>query len=285
MLLLPKHLIPAFDHTMSRATAEGERVHTNVGRHEKATAAFSERDKLFFLDDAAMLVAAMARSRDLKELHDPITPTSGEFDLAGTLRLLASEVTVDGNRAARRTLSSNDDYTERGAPPTTNHPAYTFEAAELRTLTGDQSDPANVNPSESEALVVRAPLRTNATGEANLSGTTLTLTLGGPWEERHVSTIADLEGYSGDTGTARVLSVSSNDATVDTALPDGDYDVDFYAHACSRLPERFEGPVVELAAALAFATKADTDGMETALANYQDEIDDNVMPFFDLKDQ
>ena len=161
---------------------------------------------------------------------------------------------------------------DRGMDATAEHPAYVFEAVDLDVYPGP-------NTSGAEADVVEMPVRVERAASGSLSGSTLTISSGNAVEEVHEETlIAFNDGayYGKITDHAGV--------TVDTDAPDGSYSLTFYDYGFTRLPERLEGAVVELAAMLCFAALGDGDRFQTARSNAQDERSAYLMPYFDIND-
>lgn len=273
-MLLPRDLIPAFESTLRRATLSGMRVHTATGRTETGTARFSHESILRYLDIAALLTAARVEAEAVRPLFEGRAPSGGSFDLSQMLRLRGTTPNVNGAVARRRTRTSDAFYSDRGASPTDEDPAYIFEGGQL-VVRGDTE-----NPSGSSIGVVRSPLTTgNAELGVSLSGSTLQTS---ELVSRHEETIIYLDDGS-TVYTARVTA-SGQPATVDTNAPDASYDVTFFDHACSMLSSRHKAAVVEFAATLAFASIGDGDALEASTSNFADEISSDVMAAFDLRE-
>lgn len=279
--LLPKDLIRAVEATLQRANLDGMRVHTAAGRAETGSARFANESILRYCDIAAVHVASLVRAESVRPLFEDRTPSGGSFDLTGILRLRGVTPNVNGTPAYRRTSGSNDYYTDRGAPPTANQPAWQFEGGEFFITDGSK------NPSGSQANFVTCPL----TGEQTVSGDTLTgSTLStDALKEKHEETIAYLVDSSGgatdgDEYSARILDASVSGTDVDTQAPDSTYDVHYFDHACTELGVRHETAVVEFASALCFASIGRSDPLETSLANFDDEVQSDLLPAFDLRE-
>jgi hypothetical protein len=232
-MLLPKHLIPAVERTMNRATTGGMRIHTTVGRAEDGVARFSIQDILSALDLASVQVAARVRSEETPSLVQAITPVGGSFDLSNSLRLDGTGQSVNGEYAYRRTLASNDVYSADGRAPSDTDPAWVFEGGVLDVI-GD-----SVNGSGAQATHVQVPQTTATTASATKSGGTIT---GFQWEEYHEETV-----FLIDAGAHEGRLVDWGTGEVDTAAPDGTVNVTAFRHACVDLPVNLEEAVVEYA--------------------------------------
>lgn len=276
--LLPKNLISAVEGTLQRATIQGMRVHTAVGRSETGSARFSNQSILFFSDIAAGLLAARSKAESVRPLFEDRTPSSGTIDISETLRLRGVTPNIGGTIARRRTRASDDYYSSRGAGASSENPIFIFEGAEFFIDNG-----ATQNPAGSAASFVKAPRTVQSTEDSvTLSGGQLQST--GFLGDKHEETIAYLEDTnSGDEFTARVLDPSNGN--LDTTAPDADYDVTYFDHACAELGRRHKTAIVEFASALAFASIGEQDTLEAALSNFGDEIQRDVMPAFDLTEQ
>lgn len=276
--LLPKDLISSVEGTLQRATIQGMRVHTAVGRSETGSARFSNESLLRYCDTAVVLIAMRAKAESVRPLFEDRTPSGDEFDVSGTLRLRGVTPEVDGAVARRRTRASNEDYSSRGADPTSEYPAWIFEGGEFFI------EGASRNPSGAQASFVTAPLTTKDVVQGD-SLTSSSLQTDTP-AEKHEETIVYLEdSMSGDTYTARVLDTSASGTDLDTTAPDGTYDVHYFDHACAQLGVQHESAVVELASALCFASLGEGDPLQAALSNYADELQSDIMPAFDLSEQ
>lgn len=271
--ILPKEVISGVLGSLSRAGFGGQRVHTAVGATERGSARFSNLSILQYADMAAVQVAARVRAEHVQDLF---TQKSPPFPLSGILRLLGTSPNVNGTVARRRTQASNEYYKNRGSDPTDEEPAWIFESGEFYI------EGASENPSGAAATFVDAPLTTKSTESSvslsggNLSTDTLT--------EKHEETILYLDDGSNEH-TARVLDTSVAGTDVDTDASGGSYDVSYFDHACSQIDRRHETAIVELAAAFCFASMAEQDALEASLSNFGDEINDALLPTFDLRDQ
>lgn len=284
--LLPKNLIDSVEGTLQRATLDGMRVHTAVGRAETGASRFSVQSILFYCDIAAGLIASRVEAEALRPLFETRAPGdgpntlpggSGQFSIGDTLRLRGVTPSVSDNLARRRTSASNDYYTSRDANPTPEYPAYFFEGGRFYI-----SDGSSENPSGSEASFVTAPL-TTASVETGVSLTGDTLGTTSFLGEKHEQTILRVANDSSQEQTLRLLDAPAG--TVDTTLPDGSYDLRYFDHACSKLGRRHKAAVVEFASALCFASLGEGDALEASLSNFSDEVQADIMPAFDLTDE
>lgn len=284
--LLPKDLIRAVEATLQRANLDGMRIHTSAGRAETGSARFANESILRYCDISAVMVASRAGAESLRPLFEDRAPgdsaPTDEFDVTGILRLRGVTPNVGGTPAFRRTSGSDDYYTDRGAPPSADQPAWQFEGGEFFISNGSK------NPGGSQASFVKCPL----TAEQTVAGDTLTgSTLAtDALTEKHEETVAYLVDSSGtasdgDEYSARVLDTSVAGTEVDTEAPDSTYDVHYFDHACAELGLRHEAAVVEFASALSFASLGKSDPLETAISNFEDEIQSDILPAFDLRER
>lgn len=276
--ILPKDIIDAVEGNLQRATLDGMRVHTAVGRSETGSARFSNQSILRYADIAAILIASRAKAESLRPLFETRTPSGGEFDLSSVLRLRGVSPNVGGALARRRTRTSDDYYSSRGAEPTPEHPAYIFEGGEFFIEGGPR------NPAGSEASFVAAPLTTfNTVTGVTLSGANLSTDAPGVSHEETIAYLVDTN--TSEEISVRLLDTSVSGTDVDTTAPDGTYELTYNDHACSKLGVRHQTAVVEMASALCFASLGEGDALEASLSNYQDDLQSDVMAAFDLRDE
>lgn len=273
--LIPKDVRLAIEAALERVTVRGEHVHTAADRAALATERFDPDQLLQYADGAAVLVGALSQSRHLRDLFETLTPSGGQFDLDDVLRLKRDGQSFDGVMARRHTTSYQRQFGERGAKPTDRHPAYIFEAGNLLEIISS----GGRNLAGAEATAIAAPIPVPRAAEVTLSGSTLSIDSGDDVEEVHEGGIMHLTSGS-DEYNAEIIDPAG--VEVDTAAPDGAYDAAWVTHGFTRLDERHEGAIVNLAAAMCFASLGQQGRFEAALTRFSREMAPHEMAYFDV---